>query len=47
MAMAKDVSKHDAKRAQNKKQNTLGADDEDDDDEQDDEDDQDEPSPSH
>jgi hypothetical protein len=47
MAMAKDVSKHDAKRAQKKKQNTEGADDEDDDDEQDDEDDQDEPSPSH
>ena len=47
MAMAKDVSKHDAKRAQKKKQNTEGADDKDDEDEQDDKDEQDEPLPSH
>ncbi len=35
MAMAKDVSKYDAKWAQKKKQNTEGADDDDDKDEQD------------
>ena len=47
LAMAINVSKHDAKRAQKKQQQPAGADDEDDEDEEDEEHDQDENSPTH